>query len=728
MNKVIGKIAGAVACLMMAAVCCLPTLTHFAHAAETHAHSYENGRCACGSALFEAEDADLSGSMPSPGNTSNVGENAAASGGGLVNNWSVAGNEIVWTFSVDKSVTAPLELVMSPCEEATTFSSTLSLTVNGAAVAMADDDIRGLEGEQWHNYSAFVTQDVSFKKGDVRIVLKALRAYNVNIDCLRVDFAAADDVAVGAFNKLPTGEHTHVFGEGKCACGALIFEAEDAAADFDPAKDPSVEPTVGTNRAAHGGRFRGNWGDGSNKLTWTLDSEKAVTGATLDFVFAPCDQSGIYALPTDASQANGTITWPFEVRTEHTPTGGGAAVRQTVYWQTGTLAPMPTDPDNWHDYRVYASKPFDLAAGENKLVLEAYNEYPMNIDYIVVSPPASTDPVEPEHTHDFTDGVCACGATKLEAEDAAVSGTPSGGDSFLEASDKASGGWCIACWSEGDNLLKFSIDVDEACDNVPIGFVFAPCGGLSVHYTLPTTTEAADYADKAGAFWPFLLRVNGVGQGFTTADVPIYAGDDYYNWQTVYTNPVSLTAGKNTVEIEACDYYAMNLDYIFLEVKPDVKVTMPRTDNAEPTISAITATPDAPKAGDTVAFSFDVTDNATAADKIAVTVKVYLNYGKPTQSEIACADNKFTAAEAGKYTIVVTARDEAGLTAQKLRAVTVAAAETPAPDDPSSGDPGDGQEKGGCGSYVGGGLVSVAVLALAALVFGAVKLAARKKR
>ena len=1046
MKQFVSKIAAAVTCLMMAAVIFVPAVTQIAHAETTHTHSFANGRCDCGAALFEAEDADLSGSVSSDPEATCVGANAAASGGKLVNNWAVEGNEIVWTFSIDKAATAPVELVMSPCEGATTFSSTLSLTVNGAEVALKEDAIRGIDGDKYHNYSAFETEDVSFAKGDVRVVLKAKRAYNVNIDCIRVDLAAADDVCVGAFNKVSSSEHTHIFEGGKCACGALLFEAEDGAIQGTPTFDnPDFK---GKNRNAHGGRLVGNWGNGDNLLTWTLNADAAMTGTKIDLVLASCTESGGFNLPTDVSQSNGVIAWPFELRTERTENGG--TVKNTVSWQSNDIAPMPAD--NWHDYRVYTSKPVDFAAGETLIRLESYNGYMMNIDYIVVSPAAAAEPEEPGHTHgfadgrcecgyalmeaetadlsgsrssdpnetcfgenaaasggalvknwavagnkivwrfridrevtapielmmspceaattfsstlsltvngvgvsmkddsmrglagelyhnytafetvpvgfakgnveialqakraynvnidclrigftpevtigdyehrieaeagevtgtgsdegapmigehsassggglvknfatkgnritwkfdldkdyenvpltvymascessdrpvsavaltvngtaasfteqsipaldgenyygyraftaggialgahniivfenvagininvdyiklglpagavvseysepvpghehSFTDGVCACGTVRLEAENAVIAGTPTGNDSFLEQNDKSSGGWCVAGWSEGDNILTFEFEASKACDDVAVGFTFAPCGGIGVNYTLPTTTEGAAWDNKGGAFWPFLLRVNGVGQGFTSDDVPLYGEDgNYYNWQTVKTNPVALKEGKNVVEIEACDYYAMNLDYITIGVPADVAVNMEVLDNAPPAIGTITVEPAEPQTGSEVAFSFTVSDNVTPVDKLTVEVKVYLNYGKPAQSEIACVNYKFTPAEAGKYTIVVSAADAAGQTAQKVRAITVtAAADDPSDpndpnDDPPGGDtPDETAGCNGCNSSVSGTLIPLAIFGTCFAAFIIIKTIVKKNK
>lgn len=902
MKKIVDKMIVTITCLMMAAVIFIPSATSIVGATETaHSHAFTNGRCECGSALFEAETADLSGTSPSSGNTTNIGSNAAASGGGLVNNWSVAGNEIVWTFSIDKSATASIELVLSPCEAATTFSSTLSLTVNGASVGMKDDNIRGIAGEQWHNYTAFETENVNFKKGDVRIVLKAKRAYNVNIDCLRVNFAAADDVKVGAFNILPSdGEHNHLFSEGACECGAMIFEAEDGAIQGTPTfSNPDFS---GTNKGAHGGRLVGNWGNGDNLLTWTLNADQAIVGATIDMVFASCTSASRYALPTEVGSSN--ANWPFELRAERTIDGN--TVKNTVLWQSASVAPMPSD--NWHDYRAYSSKPVDFAAGENLIKLEAYNSYSMNIDYIVVNLPdseppvrhthaftesrcecgsalfeaetgevtgASSDPngesmigirtessggglvknfatagnkitwkfdldqeyenvpatvymapcdsvvrqiasvsftvngapaaftateipaiagdawhdykpfevtgfnlgtsniivfenvaginlnidymilglpvsavvseysgsVEPPpvpHTHAFTGDRCECGAVKLEAENAVVQGTPTfGNETFLEETPSASGGWNIANWAEGDNILTFEIEVSADCENVAIGMTFAPVTSNG-SYVLPTTDAGADFnSGKGGALWPFLLRVNESfpsGRGFSSAHVPLRSGDGYHDWRTVYSNPVSLTQGTNKIEIEACDHYAMNIDYIFIEVAPEVNITMEIKDNAAPIISAISVDPSDPKAGGEVTFSFTVSDNVSAVDKITVDTKVYLNYGRAEQREIDCANNKFTPAEAGKYTVVVNATDEAGKTSQKLRAITVTSAQ-PSEDEPSgdnpSGDNPNGDapaaEEGGCGSLAFGVPVII-IFALTALTVLLARVIAKKKR
>ena len=176
--------------------------------------------------------------------------------------------------------------------------------------------------------------------------------------------------------------------------------------------------------------------------------------------------------------------------------------------------------------------------------------------------------------HEFSNGKCSCGAMMFEAEKAITSGTPtSGNETFIIDSDKASGGKCIGNWGEGDNRWTTYFTVDKEVENVVIGMKFAPTGAINQgdwQYSLPTTPEDADRSKKTGP-WPFEVRLNGTIVSWQTSEVPVFGGQDYFEWTTLLTNGLTFKKGENMIEIEPWDFYGANIDYIFVNVKTDVK-------------------------------------------------------------------------------------------------------------------------------------------------------------
>ena len=175
--------------------------------------------------------------------------------------------------------------------------------------------------------------------------------------------------------------------------------------------------------------------------------------------------------------------------------------------------------------------------------------------------------------HEFSNGKCSCGAMMFEAEKAITSGTPtSGNETFIVDSDKASGGKCIGNWGEGDNRWTTYFTVDKEVENVVIGMKFAPTGAITGdwQYSLPTTPEDADRSKKTGP-WPFEVRLNGTIVSWQTSEVPVFGGQDYFEWTTLLTNGLTFKKGENMIEIEPWDFYGANIDYIFVNVKTDVK-------------------------------------------------------------------------------------------------------------------------------------------------------------
>ena len=169
--------------------------------------------------------------------------------------------------------------------------------------------------------------------------------------------------------------------------------------------------------------------------------------------------------------------------------------------------------------------------------------------------------------HEFGDnGLCSCGALKFEAEDAALEGAPANSaDSFIVQSAEASGGACVGNWQDGDNRWTTYLTLENAVDEAIVGIRFAPTNVANGH-TLPVTAAQADRNAKGSTMWAWEMRVNGGIVSWQSGDVPSYDGQSYFNWKTFLTNPVSLQAGENTINLEPWDFYGMNIDYIFVQL------------------------------------------------------------------------------------------------------------------------------------------------------------------
>ena len=133
------------------------------------------------------------------------------------------------------------------------------------------------------------------------------------------------------------------------------------------------------------------------------------------------------------------------------------------------------------------------------------------------------------------------------------------------------------------------------------------------------------------------------------------------------------------------------LDCIVLGIPADVSVKVSE-DAVKPEISEIKVVSTELVAGKEIEFSYTAKDNVTAEDKLVKVEKVYLNYNKEGQEEVACNGGKFTPTKAGRYTIVVTVTDEAGNTETRTRSLTVEESGTPS--DPGSGNSGTGSNSG----------------------------------
>lgn len=526
--------------------------------AATHTHAFESGRCSCGTLRLEGESADMSNVKSSDNDQQGtlIEDVATASGGKSFGNWSLAGNYVVWKFSLDKDTTASVTLSLASCGSGTTLSESHAIIVNGVTAVWSTEKIPAIVGQNWYDFKEYSTNPVSFKKGDNKIVLKNVNGYPSNIDYIDVGFSS--DITVG--------EHSHECSKVCEVCKGCL----------------------------------------DDKCTETACATKC------------------------------------------------SCVR---------------------------------------------------------------------HVHEFVKNRCSCGALKIEAETATIEGTPVNydksveSDQFVLSGTSASGGGYVGNWGSTDNVMTFQFNVSKAQD-VSIEIVFAPCK-VGTTWVLPTEGNRDDKG--TGIMWPFEVRVNtsyedsNVVALFEKSTLPSFDGKNYFNWNTVKTQTVHLKEGTNYIQIESWDYYYANFDYIIVGVSDDTEVTIPEVvDVVKPAVT-LSVEEKEYKPGEEISFTVSVTDNISPVDKIKVETKVYLNYNRDSQEEIAVSGGKFTPTEIGRYTIVVTATDEAGNVSTKTRALTVEddGSAPVTPDDPdkptddpstSGGDNGNAKEDektGGLFSAIG---------------------------
>ncbi len=480
-------------------------------------------------------------------------------------------------------------------------------------------------------------------------------------------------------------EHTHSFESGRCACGIYRLEGENADMSKVVSADAAGQGTLIEEVAtASGGKSFGNWSVAGNTVEWRFSIDQE-TIAPITLALASCG-SGTTLTESHALIVNGI----------------------TATWTTETIPALVGE--QWYDFHEYATAAVTFPAGDIQIQLKNVNGYPSNIDYIDVG--FGTDIVVGKHSHicesvceicggctdfacaetacatkctcevhyhAFTNDRCECGAMKLEAENAEIVGTPTNGaESFILSSSAASGNACVGNWGEPDNVMTFLLNVSKEQD-VSLGIVFAPCSPGS-SWVLPTHGTRDD---KGTTMWPFEVRVNNTSESsnevalFKKANLPAFDGENYYKWYTAVTKPVHLKTGDNMIQIECWDYYHANFDYIVVGVDAETQVTIPEVVDIVKPVVEISVTSETLETEQEIAFDVIVSDNLSATDKIVVETRVYLNYNRESQEEIACVNNTFTPTTEGRYTIVVTATDEAGNVTTQTRALSISAAETP---------------------------------------------------
>ena len=579
---------------------------------------------------------------PTGDNDTMVFEKETASGGAVIGNWGNADNNVTYKFTVEEATKARIGIAL-----VTGWGGTNLITrVNGVDVSFADSFDPFTDWDNgWYNFKVYNLEEVDLVAGENTLYLEAYEGSNFNFDYITFTFIA-------------DGEETHVceYVDGKCVCGNLKIEVESVT--------PNGTPTDGNptfiydQETASGGKVIGNWGNGDTNVTYTFTAEEAGYARV-----------GI-ALVTG---------WRD---TQLLTKVNGVEVKFT-----SSFAPF-TDWDNgWYNFKVYYLEVAEVVAGENTIYLEAFEGSNFNFDYILVDfvekpehvcksvceicgkclnaaceEEVCADKCQGHHEHSWTDGRCECGAALLEAEDTDWANTIESTDSsgmgvIIEQTELASGGWIVGNWGKTGNKIVWAIELDKAT-TASMTLYAAPCS--------PANNFSA----------VMKLTVNGEEVGLVNDAMPGLVGSAWYDFKAFETNAVEFPAGKVTIVLEMLvDGYFTNVDCLAIALPADVTISM--SDGLAPEISDIEVKSTDLTAGKEIEFTYTVSDNKTATENITVETKVYLNYNRDSQEEIACVNNKFTPTKEGRYTIVITATDEAGNVTKQTRALSISAAETP---------------------------------------------------
>ena len=610
---------------------------------------------------------------PTDGNPTFIFDKETASGGAVIGNWGKGDNNVTYKFTVAEATKAKIGIALVTGW----YGTNLITQVNGVDVAFETGFDAFTDWENgWYNFKVYYLNEVQLNAGENTIYLEAYEGSYFNFDYIIFDFVEDEPVvpphacesicpecgkcldsecAEAACAEKCQGhtpvhpDHTHEFVNGSCSCGSIKIEMETVTPN-----GTSTDLDQGFVLERDGcseGWCIGNWGHGDTSVSYKFSVSSATTA-----------RIGI-ALVTG---------W------------GGTSLDVKVNGQSVSFAdsfkPFTDWANGWYNFSVYYLEEVELIAGENELYIGAVEGSNFNFDYFFVEFGDGSGVGTPSHEHNYVDGRCpTCGAFLLEAEDTnwadtIISTDGSGAGIIIEETDLASGNWTVGNWGLAGNKIIWEVDLPIATEGYIVLHI-APC------------SDAVNFSEV------MRLTVNGVELQLTNDSIPALVGDQWYNFQAFDTYSTQVEAGKITIVLEmlTTGYYC-NVDCI--ELIPGKNTGAAASDVVAPTISDIEIDHSNLEAGKDVNFDFSVKDNVTAKDDIAVDVKVYLDYGKDSQTEIECADGSFLPTVPGRYTIVITATDKKGNTSTKTRGVTIyeddgidSKPETPVvPDNPNTPD------------------------------------------
>ena len=408
-------------------------------------------------------------------------------------------------------------------------------------------------GDSVSDWATIVTNPLSFNAGDNLIELESWDNYGMNIDYIFVNLPADAVYEFKGATEPDVPQHTHEFTDGVCACGAVKMETEIFEVKGTPASWAGEMGFYrGRDTMADAPTKIGAFGDNAdNRIIVKFISDKAYTNITLK-----------------ARIQTGSVS----------DTSHSAEIYMRENWEKPAADKVKIMAVNagigtWFDKTVEG---LDIAEGENVMVIEAVAGCQIDWDYFVFETPEGSTltaipydpenpdtPPLPEHTHEFTDGKCACGTIKIEAEKCEVTGTPvswAGNDqsAFYRDQDENGNPRKVGAWgANGDNKILVKINCDKAYENVD----------------LTCSVQTGGIVNSADACWVYLRTAEGE-RPEDAAIKHIQVSGGISNWTDVVLRGFNFSAGDNVLVFEACTGCEIDWDYFLLSFPADAVITV----------------------------------------------------------------------------------------------------------------------------------------------------------
>ena len=461
----------------------------------------------------EAESCDDIKGTPTYDNPSLICSNSSCSGGGLIGNWGNGDDLATWYVNSSEEVLeAKITFYVVAISGQINPNDALIVRVNGQRLTAKDSVMPSFDGSSWHDYKPLAFNSTTLIKGKNKIELEANSNYAMNIDYFVIN--TPDNIT------LSRGElvHTHAYVDNRCSCGAYSFEAENGEITgicTDNNDGFVLERNSSNSRPTSGGKCVGNWSNKGNKIIWKFSLDKE-TKASMNLYYAP-GMDG-------AKNINEALSLKLN--------------NQEVSYKTTSTINMPQD--HWYEWTGIEINETTFNKGNNVLVLENLG-YSANIDNLEVFFDETVN--VSSYVESTEKGV----TYKFEAEDGTLAGTPRNNEStFIVQNEKCSNGKCVGNFGDGDNQVFWYLDADKDVTKATIKFYVAAFGPVVVSNS------------PNDAMW---VEVNEERIFSSEPSMPSFDGD-YYKFQAVTMNDVSLKKGSNTIKLEGNNYYGLNIDYM----------------------------------------------------------------------------------------------------------------------------------------------------------------------
>ena len=483
---------------------------------------------------IEAESCDDIKGTPTYNNPSLICSNDSCSGGRLIGNWGNGDDLATWYVNASEEVLeAKITFYVVAISGQISPSDALIVRLNGQRLTAKDSVMPSFDGSSWHDYKPLEFNSTTLIKGRNKIELEANSNYAMNIDYFIINIPENVTLSRGELT------HSHTYVNNRCECGAYSFEAENGeilGTCTDENDGFIIERSSSNSRPTSGGKCVGNWSYKGNKIIWKFSLDKE-TSATMNLYYAP-GMDG-------AKNINEALSLKLN--------------DQEVSYKTTSTINMPQD--HWYEWTGIEINKTTFNKGNNIIVLDNLG-YSANIDNLeiyfdeTINVSSYVEPTEKEITY------------KFEAEDGTLAGTPRNNEStFIVENEKCSNGKCVGNFGDGDNQVFWYLNADKDVNKATIKFYVAAFGPAVV----------SNRPDDA--MW---VEVNEERISSSEPSMPAFDGD-YYKFQAVTMDDVSLKKGDNTIKLEGNNYYGLNIDYMEVVVydnevlkatsKPDTPIT-----------------------------------------------------------------------------------------------------------------------------------------------------------